>query len=154
MQEIGPRRSLLAPKISVLWIHDGDRNTAFFHCWANYRWAKNHINRLKSDNGVWVYGDRNVERTFLITLRIYSFLLDQSTATQFSIPLSPGSWLKWINPLIKTFCEKVVKIALFQMDPSTTPSPDGTTFFYQQFWHVVGNGVSNVVLGFLSRASC
>ena len=45
---------------------------------------------------------------------------------------------------------KEVRTAFFQMLPSKSPGPDGMSpFFFQKFWHIVGNDVIAIVLSFL-----
>ncbi|KAL6521117.1 hypothetical protein OROGR_017686 [Orobanche gracilis] len=39
------------------WLNDGDRNTKFFHRSATARMRKNHIRKLKDENGMWVEDD-------------------------------------------------------------------------------------------------
>ena len=56
--------------------------------------------------------------------------------------------------LSSEFTAKEVKVALFQMGPTKAPGPDGmNAFFYQKFWHVVGNNVVLVVLDFLNNGN-
>ena len=44
-----------------------------------------------------------------------------------------------------------VQITLFQMGPMKSLGPDGmNALFYQKFWHIVGDDVTNVVLHFLN----
>ena len=44
-----------------------------------------------------------------------------------------------------------IKAALFQMGPTKVPGLDGmNAFFYQNFWHIVGDDVTAVVLDFLN----
>ena len=56
-----------------------------------------------------------------------------------------------LNILSDEFSADEVKTALFQMGPTKTPGPNGmNALFYQKFWHIVGNDVTNVVLDFLN----
>jgi len=48
------------------------------------------------------------------------------------------------------FREEVV-IALKQIHPTKTPEPDGmSTIFYQKYWSIVGDNVTNLVLNVLN----
>ena len=43
-----------------------------------------------------------------------------------------------------------VRLALFQMHPSKSPGPDGMSpFFFQKYWHIVGNDVTKAILSVL-----
>ena len=45
-------------------------------------------------------------------------------------------------------------VALFQMGPTKASGPDGmNAFFYQKFWHVVGNNIVLAVLDFLNNGN-
>ena len=44
-----------------------------------------------------------------------------------------------------------IQKALFQMNPSKAPGPDGmTALFFQKYWHIVGDDVSNAILDFFA----
>ena len=46
-----------------------------------------------------------------------------------------------------------VRLALFQMHPSKSPGPDGMShFFFQKYWHIVGNDVTEAILSVLRFA--
>ena len=56
-----------------------------------------------------------------------------------------------LNILSEEFSADEVKTTLFQMGLTKTPGPNGmNALFYQKFWHIVGNDVTNVVLDFLN----
>jgi hypothetical protein len=40
------------------WLHNGDKNTNYFHNYANARKKKNYIAKLKDDHGSWAEGDQ------------------------------------------------------------------------------------------------
>jgi hypothetical protein len=53
--------------------------------------------------------------------------------------------------LLRPFMAEEVRAALFQMHPSKAPGPNGmSSFFYQKYWHIVGNFVSHAVLSILN----
>ena len=52
--------------------------------------------------------------------------------------------------LTRPYSSEEVKVAHFQMGPTKAPGSDGmNAFFYQKFWHIVGNKVTDTVLDFL-----
>uniref|UniRef100_A0A2N9H9Z1 Reverse transcriptase domain-containing protein n=2 Tax=Fagus sylvatica TaxID=28930 RepID=A0A2N9H9Z1_FAGSY len=53
--------------------------------------------------------------------------------------------------LLQPFLPEEVTHALFQMNPSKSPGPDGmTALFFQKFWNIVGTDVTTAVLDFLN----
>ena len=55
-----------------------------------------------------------------------------------------------LEVLSRPYSSDEVRVALFQMGPTKALGPDGmNALFYQKFWHIVGHGMTNVVLDFL-----
>ena len=55
-----------------------------------------------------------------------------------------------LEVMSKLYSSEEVKVSLFQMGPTKAPGPDGiNALFYQKFWHIVGNEVTEAVLQFL-----
>jgi hypothetical protein len=53
--------------------------------------------------------------------------------------------------LLHQFSGEEIRRALFQMSPSKAPGPDGmTALFFQKYWHIVGDDVSNAILDFFA----
>jgi hypothetical protein len=53
--------------------------------------------------------------------------------------------------LLQPYTSDEVRIALFQMHPSKAPGSDGmSSFFFQKYWHIVGDSVSTAVLSVLN----
>ena len=59
-----------------------------------------------------------------------------------------------LNILSSEFSADEVKTVLFQIRPTKALRPDGmNALFYQKFWHIVGNDVTNAVLDFLNSGN-
>ena len=59
-----------------------------------------------------------------------------------------------LNILSSEFSADEVKTVLFQIGPTKAPTPDGMhALFYQKFWHIIGNDVTNAVLDFLNSGN-
>jgi len=55
-----------------------------------------------------------------------------------------------LEVLFRPYRSEEVKIVLFQMGPTKASGPDGMNkLFYQKFWHIIVNEVTDVVLDFL-----
>ena len=55
------------------------------------------------------------------------------------------------NTLLQQYMPDEVKRALFHMHPSKSPGPDGMSlFFFQKYWHIMGNDVTAAVLSVLN----
>ena len=54
--------------------------------------------------------------------------------------------------LDRVFTREEVVTALKQIHPTKAPSPDGmSALFYQKYWNIVGNGITNMVLNVLNN---
>ena len=61
--------------------------------------------------------------------------------------VTPGMNIELMKPFV---CEEIQK-ALFRMHPTKAPRPDGmSVLFFQKYWHIVGDDVSNAILDFLN----
>ncbi|KAL5573023.1 hypothetical protein UlMin_022620 [Ulmus minor] len=111
-----------------LWLKCGDSNSKFFHQKASARKSKNSITGLMDSNGSGV---------------ILSMVLDTID--------------RKVTPQLNEHLDQVfglddVKEAVFQMAPTKSPGADGMlAIFYQSFWSVVGEEVTEVCMGFTNR---
>jgi hypothetical protein len=125
---------------------EGDANSKFFHLRVNARRRKNHIHRLKHNNG-WVtdHGAKEqiVHSHFDSTLkkgnaRTLDFNWD---ALHFSDPN--------LNSLGEPFSEEEVEKALNLMPSDKGPGPDGFTgAFFKKCWEHIKVDVMNAIGGF------
>ena len=54
--------------------------------------------------------------------------------------------------LDRVFTREKVVTALKQIHPTKAPGPDGmSALFYQKYWNIMGNGITNMVLNVLNN---
>ncbi|KAL5575991.1 hypothetical protein UlMin_017690 [Ulmus minor] len=113
-----------------MWLKCGDSNSKFFHQKASARKSKNTITGLLDSNGEWCDSEHGM---VLDTI-------DRKVTPQLN------------EQLDQVFGPDDVKEAVFQMAPTKSPGADGmSTIFYQSFWSVVGEEVTEACLGFTNR---
>ena len=72
---------------------------------------------------------------------------------EFLDAINPSVTPQMNHMLTRDFSPTEVKKALDQMYPLKSSDPDGMPpFFYQYFWHVVGDSVVNCVINFLNTS--
>ena len=129
------------------WLKEGDRNIAYFHCRVNQQNKRNLILGLEYDNGVWVEDETEMGR---VVERYFKNIFSTSNPSGFDSILNGILCTVDVDldPCVRgEFQAFEVKQALNQMDPNTTPGPNGMSpIFYKSFWHIVGEDVTAVVL--------
>ncbi|KAK0598373.1 hypothetical protein LWI29_034075 [Acer saccharum] len=138
------------------WLSAGDRNSKFFHSRATARKKKNNISKLLDHNGIMQESEEGI--VGIIKL-FFSDLYRSSNpaagdignaAAAIDSTLDDGM----INDLSRAFTEDEVKRAIFEMNPSKAPGPDGfQAMFFQKYWKLVGADFSKVCLQVLNGRS-
>ena len=133
---------------------NGDKNSKFFHCRATQRMRKNSILKIKNEDGGWSSNSETVAET----LTAYF----QNLFTSQNMPLCEAA-TDSINRVITEemndqfsleFQYWEVQQAIKQMSPLKAPGPDGMPpLFYQHYWGLICENVSQSVLDFLNSAS-
>ena len=140
-----------AQRSRISWLKHGDKNTKFFHSKASQRKWRNYIQSIKNADDVWVEEEDDIAG---VVVEYFENLFKAGTCERVEECLNtvtPKITPNMQNILSSTFSADEVKTALFQMGPPKAPGPDGmNAFFYQKFWHVVGDMVVNAVLDFLN----
>lgn len=133
------------------WYKAGDRNTHFFHAWANQRRRLNTIRSIADAEGRIWRRKKEVSKAFI---DYYSNLFSSQNPRDIEECLSSieSRVSNDMNKfLLKPFSGEEVSYAMFQMNPLKSPGPDGfSAGFYQQSWGVVGEDVTKAVLDVLN----
>ncbi|XP_062028495.1 uncharacterized protein LOC133744394 [Rosa rugosa] len=138
----------------ALWLKEGDRNSAFFHRKASNRKCRNTIKGLQDENGEWHNDPRTIKH---MLLEYYQKVFanegvdDDAISTVFrATPMKVTAFMN--ADLTLPYSDEEIKVALFQMHPSKSPSPDGMSpFFFQKYWHIVGLDVCLAIRNFLEK---
>lgn len=131
--------SYWAQRSHISWIHEGDRNTRFFHVRATCRARKNRIEGLTDENGRLVNDEKGVcelvRRYFLVLFIFDSFdNVDQVFAHIPHCVIADMS-----ETLMGPVGEKEIMEAMNQMDSRKAPGIDGLSgLFFKEHWNVVG----------------
>ena len=134
----------------AIWLPAGDKNKRYFHQRANQRRQKNHIHGFLDEHEQWCTLDVDIAK---LAENYFQNLF--TTSNQTSLESILDSVDKVVHPdmnctLLQPYTPKEVRTALFSMHSSKSPGPNGMSpFFFQKFWHVVGNDVTSAVLSVL-----
>jgi len=134
------------------WYKSGDRNTQFFHAWANQRRRQNSIGNITDLEGRRWSDHEGLGRAF-------SDYYQQLFSTEGVVGLD--ECLSTVSPkvspdmnelLLKPFLPEEIDHALAQMSPLKAPGPDGFgVSFFQKHWQTVGDLVRTAALDFLNN---
>jgi hypothetical protein len=135
----------------VSWLKEGDRNTQFFHASAYQRKQKNEIKSLQDCHGNLVTRRDTMVQIVEDYFRGIYHTSSPSNIDQVVQLVETKVTTDMNNTLLLPFAGEEMRTALFQMNQSKAPGSDGmNAFFYQKFWHIVGNDVTTAVLDFLN----
>ncbi|KAL4302611.1 hypothetical protein GQ457_10G021430 [Hibiscus cannabinus] len=135
----------------INWLCHGDKNTAYFHRCASARKKQNIVKNLKNNYGVLVSDELEMVD---IAESYFKELFSTSVSDEhnsfwdsFQPTLSTVSY----NILDTTFTSEEILAALKEMSPLKASGNDGfPALFYQKYWHIVGQDVTNYCLSFLN----
>jgi hypothetical protein len=129
------------------WLHAGDRNTRYFHCRATQRKRKNHVTRLRTQDGQWTATQAQVPPLFVEYYKSLFQTANPDQVEQVVEDIQCVVTAEMNSQLISEFTAVEVEIALKQMAPLKAPGPDGLPpIFYQKYWHLIGRDVTAAVL--------
>lgn len=134
------------------WLMRGDMNSAFFHNSVKAARAKKHIDKLMNNEGEEVFSEESKGE---VAMQFYSDLFKSSSPPPFT------SWFHEMHPrvtnqmnaeLTKRVTPMEVREAVFSINPSKAPGPDGmSALFFQKFWSVIHEQVVGEVQRFFEK---
>lgn len=161
---------VLLNKLNKLWEQDemywhqrsrlnylrfGDGHTRFFHITATQRRQRNLILRLKNEREEWVTSPRGIsdiisQHFHSIFTDVHPYTCSDSALSGVSNKISADSNAN----LCKAVSDLEITSAVFQMGALKAPGPDGFPgLFYQKYWELVKEEVSNMVRDFFNGSS-
>ncbi|XP_010666976.2 uncharacterized protein LOC104884079 [Beta vulgaris subsp. vulgaris] len=136
----------------VAEVKDGDKNTQYFHHKASQRKKRNFVKGLQNDDGVWC---SEIEEIEIFFANYFSTIFTSCNPSDVNLQ----HVLQYISPIVSDDCncallrpytKDEIYAALSQMHPCKAPGPDGMhAIFYQRFWHIIGDDISDFVCGIL-----
>jgi hypothetical protein len=136
------------------WYRQGDRNTQFFHSWANHRRKINQIQKIQDEDGrIWKEPEE-ISKSFLAFYQDLFTTSGVHGVEECLVGLETRVTDEMNGGLLRVFTMGEVDFALKQMHPTKSPGPDGmSACFYQNAWSTIRIAVCSAVLGFLNGGS-
>ena len=139
-----------AQRSRISWLKHGDKNTKYFHSKASQRWRRNMIQGVKDQHNNWV---EEIEDIAGVVTKYFENIFKLGACERLDECLEAVQHkvnMEMQEILSREYSANEIKAALFQMEPTKAPRPDGmNAFFYQKIWHIVGDDVVAAVLDFL-----
>nr|GEZ42961.1 RNA-directed DNA polymerase, eukaryota, reverse transcriptase zinc-binding domain protein [Tanacetum cinerariifolium] len=136
----------LFQQAKIKWLRNRDKNISYFHKVLKGRNNRSKVFSLSDAYGEICSGDRILK---LFLKHFEEFLGNaqpvkkvEDCATLFQRRLSPDVAQK----RIKDITEKEIKSAMFDINDSKAPGPDGfTVAFFKKVWSIIGNDVCKAI---------
>ena len=136
-------------KSRVQWLKEGDKNTHFFHSSVKGRRQRNKIQRLQREDTTWTNSEEEIGEE---VVNHFKELFRSKGMTQTDMTLKGISQTisdHMNSELTQPVKDKEIKDALFPMNPTRAPGPDGMTpLFFQTFWHIVKKDIIKATKSF------
>ncbi|XP_037494378.1 uncharacterized protein LOC119370391 [Jatropha curcas] len=134
----------------VKWLEDGDSNTKFFHNYVKLSRKFQRISSIKNSDGVWLSLQEDIGEE---AVKHFSSLFQGEVMQQ-----DCSQIIEYLPSLITTehnlalgaiSTDSEIKNAVWQLDPSSAPGPDGFDGrFYRDCWSIIQWDVCSTVKEF------
>jgi hypothetical protein len=136
-----------AQRSRINWLQHGDKNTSYFHNFANARKQKNKIKKLKNSDGAWIQGTAYLNPMIsdyfsgLFATEVYD------TDPEVLNKVVPRVTRVMNDRLRRPFEAAEVKKALFSIGDMKAPGTDGLhAIFFKKCWNILGDTITKEVL--------
>ncbi|XP_042487646.1 uncharacterized protein LOC122067871 [Macadamia integrifolia] len=145
------QEKLWLQKSKVRWLKEGDRCSRFFHVMTRIKRSKNTIRCITTEDGVDI-SDRDQMGSYLAefyeTFHKKVELEDHPQIFNYIPRILQDSDQEMLDAIPS---EDVIKRAMWDLDPDSSPSPDGLTgVFFRKCWDIIHDDVYRAVKGFFS----
>jgi hypothetical protein len=128
-------------------MHNGDKNTKYFHAFASERKRRNKIRKIVKEDGSVV-----TEEEMRSLIANYYLSLFQTHAgdgvEELLQHVQPRVTQELNQYLLKEYTEEEIKKALDSIGDLKASGSDGMpSLFYKHYWHIVGNDVTKDIVG-------
>jgi hypothetical protein len=131
-------------KSRAQWIHDGVRNTRYYHLKTIKRRKKNCIVMLRNQDGEWI-DDEEVLKT-MVNGHFEELFADSEEGSDWQQTkyTYPHLTVDNMESLTAPFQDHEIKNAIFDMGSWKAPGPDGfPAGFYHKEWKLVADNMTN-----------
>ena len=134
------------------WLNSGDKNTKYFHASVKAERSKNGLDMLVDEAGI---SHKSEASKGDVAAKYFHDLFSSSypdNCEQIFHDFQPSISPDMNSILIEEVTKEEVKAAVFSIKPSSAPGYDGMTgLFFQQYWEIVGDQITEEVLRFFSE---
>ena len=126
----------------IQWLHEGDKNSKFFHAVTRERRARNKFSVVEDEEGQVFYEEQQIVKAFSM---FYNNLFKAGIVVENTVvqeALSPNISPEANEKLIAIPEKEEVRAAVFAINPDKAPGPVGfSAGFYQSFWDIIGDDI-------------
>ena len=143
----------LKQKARVQWLKLGDQNTNFSHKAIKARNSRNTIKVITLANGCRIEDPENIKQEAVAHFQnILCFDGPSIDHNQYLDNLDGLIWSpQHLDSLNSRITQEEIKNAIFSMNDSKAPGPDGfTSLFFKKTWSIVGRDVVEAVESFFN----
>ena len=132
------------------WLQVGDKNTKVFHGWVESRRMKNKIHYLIDNHGTEHFSEDAMGEVAVAYFKDLFHSNGSADTSELLDGMAPRVTERMNRNLIKPISDAEIKKAVKAIKSDSTPEVDGMTgLFFQNFWNIVGNHVTQEVRRFL-----
>ncbi|KAF7832322.1 uncharacterized protein G2W53_014655 [Senna tora] len=137
-------QTMWAQRAKQLWLQQGDSNSRYFHAVVNMRRKHNRISGIMNSNGTWTTNQeeiKNLSTQYFQSLFQHSATTDKTIIRQYihnaALTTLTEDQIQFLN---NPFTKLEIENAVFQMEGSKSPGPDGfPAKFFQELWPTVAD---------------